>query len=219
MVDIVRETDILGFEKYPEEVELMLNQVDWADRLNKQRVGVVLTFSRNEQRDKQYIRYNVDEMSDGTSIFLLRPAWLNKGYDFKVCVDDWDDSAHPTPSHQEIYSDLYWKRKHDDPDSFDVLCEAVISIHRGESPESVLEEYDESLDFSVGRTPEALLKPLPWLFIEQDIRYWNYSGRNMTIEVVEQLYEGDSFSDIDLKLQELDEINGTELAISNSDWF
>lgn len=213
MVEIVREFDVLGFNEYPEPVEAMLEQVEWSDTLNRLRVGVVLTFSLFEHRNEQYVGYNVDELSDGTPVFLIRPAWLNKGYDFKVCVEGWDTSPNPAPSHSEIYSDLYWKREHDDIESFNAICRAVLDIHEGASPSEVLDEYAGAFNFTVGRTPEALLKPLPWLFIEQDIRYWNYSGRNMTIELVEQLYEGAALSDLDLELQELDAIHETQLAI------
>ena len=33
--------------------------------------------------------------------------------------------------------------------------------------------------FHKGLTLEMLLKILKWLFIEQDITYWNYDGRQM----------------------------------------
>ncbi|SEL20327.1 hypothetical protein SAMN04488691_103239 [Haloferax larsenii] len=193
----------------------MLEQVDWDDPLNRLRVGVVLTFSLYERRDEKYLGYNIDELSDGTPVFLIRPAWLNKGYDFKVCVEGWDDSANPAPSHPDVYSDLYWKREHDDADSFEAICKAVLGIYEGDSPDEVLEEYGDEFNFTVGRVPEALLKPLPWLFIEQDIRYWNYSGRDKTIELVKKLYDGVPLSELDLKLQDLDEIHDTPLAIPN----
>lgn len=215
MVDIIREFDVLGFDDYPPEVEAMLSQVDWDDPLNKLRVGVVLTFSLNEHRNEQYVSYVVDELEDGTPVFLIRPAWLNKGYDFKVCVEGWDESANPAPSHQEIYSDLYWKREHDSETAFEAICQAVNDIHEGASPHAVLDEYGPEFDFSVGRTPEALLKPLPWLFIEQDIRYWNYTGRNMTIELVEELCAGVPLDDLSLELQDIDAIHETPLAIPN----
>lgn len=215
MVEIVQEHDSLGFDDYPQPVEQMLEQYSWEDRLNKLRVGVVLTFSLFENRNEQYVSWNVDELDNGASIFLIRPAWLNKGYDFKVCVDGWDESANPAPSHSEIYSDLYWKREQDDTDSFEALCEAVLDIHEGASPKTVLNRYSDDFDFSVGRTPEALLKPLPWLFIEQDVRYWNYTGRNMTIGMVEQLYENQPLSELELEVQELGAIHETPLAIPN----
>lgn len=214
MVEIVREFDFLGFDEYPEPVEAMLDQHEWTDRLNRLRVGVVLTFSIHENRDERYVSYVVDELRDGTPVFLIRPAWLNKGYDFKVCVEGWDESANPAPSHEEVYADLYWKREQDDGASFKALCEAVLDIHEGVSPHEVLDKYSGRFDFTVGRTPEALLKPLPWLFIEQDIRYWNYTGRNMTIELVEKLYEGKPLEELNLDLQELGAIHETPLAIS-----
>lgn len=215
MVEIVREFDSLGFDEYPEPVEQMLDAYDWSDRLNKLRTGVVLTFSLHENRNEKYVSWVVDELEDGTSVFLIRPAWLNKGYDFKACVNGWDDSANPAPSHDDIYSDLYWKREHDDSASFEALCKAVLEIHEGASPQSVLEEHNDDFDFTVGRTPESLLKPLPWLFIEQDIRYWNYEGRNRTIEKIQQLYDGQPLSELDLEPQELEEIHNTTLAIPN----
>jgi len=193
----------------------MLSQHDWEDQLNKLRVGTVLTFSLTENRNEQYISYIVDRLQDGTKVFLIRPAWLNKGYDFKVCVEGWDESANPAPSHSEIYSDLYWKREQDDSDSFEALCKAVLEIHQGASPTAVLNKYGGTFDFSVGRTPDVLLKSLPWLFIEQDIRYWNYTGRNMTIEVVEKLYDNQPLSELRLELQELGAIHETPLAIPN----
>lgn len=33
--------------------------------------------------------------------------------------------------------------------------------------------------FNKGMSVEMLLKVLKWLFIEQDITYWNYDGREM----------------------------------------
>lgn len=35
-----------------------------------------------------------------------------------------------------------------------------------------------------GEETIRILKAIKWLFIEQDIRYWNYSGRNMTWGIV-----------------------------------
>jgi len=215
VVEIVRELDNLGFDDYPHEVQVMLSQIEWDDRLNKLRVGVVLTFSLNENRNEKYVSYVVDELEDGTPVFLIRPAWLNKGYDFKVCVKGWDESANPAPSHQEIYSDLFWKREHDSESAFEVICQAVTDIHAGASPQAVLDKYGSGFDFSVGRTPEALLKPLPWLFIEQDIRYWNYTGRNMTIELVEELSAGAPLDDLNMELQDIGAIHETPLAIPN----
>jgi hypothetical protein len=215
MVDFIREVDFLGFDEYPDPVEDMLAQHDWDDPLNRLRVGVVLSFSLYENRNERYVGYNVDKLENGSTVFLIRPAWLNKGYDFKACVDGWDDSQNPAPSHDQIYSDIYWKREHDDEDSFEALCEAVLEIHAGVSPNVVLDEYGAEFDFTIGRTPDALLKPLPWLFMEQDIRYWNYDGRNETIKQIENIYQGESVDEMGLDPQPLEEIHDTALAIPN----
>jgi len=38
---------------------------------------------------------------------------------------------------------------------------------------------ETGLSFKKGLTSETLLKTLRWLFIEQDVTYWNYDGRMM----------------------------------------
>lgn len=37
-----------------------------------------------------------------------------------------------------------------------------------------------NIHFNVGFTQDHIIKTIRWLFIEQDIRNWNYSGRYMT---------------------------------------
>ena len=44
-------------------------------------------------------------------------------------------------------------------------------------PDSVLR--NNKVVFQKGFPVEMLLKILKWLFIEQDITYWNYDGRKM----------------------------------------
>lgn len=36
-----------------------------------------------------------------------------------------------------------------------------------------------NLHFNVGQPIETILKVVKWLFIEQDVTYWNWSGRSM----------------------------------------
>ena len=48
----------------------------------------------------------------------------------------------------------------------------------------VSEEEYNCINFNTGFTAEHILKVIKWLFIEQDIAYWSYSGRNMTWEIV-----------------------------------
>ena len=41
----------------------------------------------------------------------------------------------------------------------------------------VSDEEIANINFSVGLPTDHILKVYKWFFIEQDIRYWNYSGR------------------------------------------
>lgn len=217
MVKIVREVDSLEFDEYSEKVERALGTLEVTDRTNRLRIGVILTFSLCEPRDEKYIRYNVDELSNGSQLYLIRPgpqSWggqTGPGYDFKLCVEDWDSSEQTAPGHDEIYDDLFWKREHDDSESFGNLCEAIFKVHEGINPNKVIDEYGDSFDFTVGRTPEVILKTASWMFIEQDINYWCADGREMTIGAVRNLNNGGEFS----PEQDLDEIHQSTLAIQN----
>ena len=45
----------------------------------------------------------------------------------------------------------------------------------------------DAITFNTGLPVDPILKAIKWLFIEQDIRYWNYSGRSMTWGLVPPL--------------------------------
>lgn len=221
MVEFTRTITSLGFNEFPEEVEEILRNEDWIHPLNQLRMGVVLTFALTEKKHERYVKYRVDKLENGNEVYLIRPAWLNLGFDYKVCIEGWEDSANPAPNHSEVYSDFYWKREHDSPESIEALCQAAMMIYEGESADKAFKEYRNQFDFSVGRIPEALLRALPWLFIEQDIRYWNYDARDKTIGTIRRIREGVKLEDLGLydddpdesDLQPLEEIEKTELAI------
>lgn len=211
---MARESHVLGFDNYPAEVEAMLDVHDWDEPLNRQRMGVVLTFATTVPYHGGAHRFYVDELSTGHDVYLQHPGQMNNGFDYQVRVDGWDDSATVRPSHDEIFSDFAHKREHASKDAFDALCQAALDIHAGSGADRVIEKYGDRFDFTEGRIPEALLRPLPWLFLEQDIRYWHGDGRDMTIGTIRSLHEGGSIDQIE-ELQPLDEINDTELSIKN----
>ena len=45
--------------------------------------------------------------------------------------------------------------------------------------EFVNEEEYSNIYFAIGIEIEGILKIVKWLFLEQDVTYWNYSGRGM----------------------------------------
>lgn len=124
--------------------------------------------------------YFVEKLSDGNRIYLTRPAFLNKGFDFVVRVENTDyghkGAYKNVPSHKDISADLELK-KEENPEmykKFYELLKKVFECH------DISEEEYKSIHFETGFSAEHILKVIKWLFIEQDIAYWSYSGRNMT---------------------------------------
>lgn len=221
MVDVTRTITSLGFNEFPDEVSELLGMANWKHSHNRLRMGVILTFALFEERGENYVKYLVDTLENGNEVFLIRPAWVNKGFDYKLCIEGWDDSANPAPSHPNVYSDFYWKRENDSSEAVEALCEAALEVYEGKSPNYVLEKYEDEFNFTVGRVPDSLIRALPWLFIEQDIRYWNYSARDKTVEMIQDIKSGVELENLGLydedpdenDLQPLEEIEETDLAI------
>ena len=135
------------------------------------------------------------------NIILKRPAYLNKGFDFIVTYSDFNFNSGKkyfrdykgvqkeynlpktsAPSHPHIIYDLKNKKKENESD-YSLLNELINRIYRCE----IIKETDYSSlngKFTSGIPPEVILKLIKWLFIEQDITYWNFSGRAMLYESI-----------------------------------
>jgi hypothetical protein len=125
-------------------------------------------------------RYSVETLSNGQFIVLRRPTNLNKGFDFEVTIpnSNFGTTRRTTrPSHNSILLDLTEKRTADP-----VMYKAVIHlIDRIYNCENVSDKDILSCSFAenIGHPIDHILKTIRWLFIEQDITYWNWSGREM----------------------------------------
>lgn len=129
-------------------------------------------------------KYFVETLKDGKRIYLLRPTYLNKGIDFQVWVERFDGKNDERPSHKGIFKDLEIKKEENSKD-FSKLIEAINKVWNCEEPDSVLADL-KGVEFKKGLPVEMLLKILKWLFIEQDITYWNYDGRGMLMGAIEK---------------------------------
>lgn len=142
-------------------------------------------------------KYEVESISGGNTIFLTRPVPLNKGFDFIVHVGGATFSNKKTnPKHDDIVNDI--KAKIDSIRSRDSsltkgfkdsMLEMIEKVFYCIDPELIIEnfELDEEFRDVPGLSYEVLLKSLKWLFIEQDIRYWNWSGRGMLMKGLREL--------------------------------
>ena len=129
--------------------------------------------------------YYVETLSSGDRVYLQRPANLHNGFDFLVCVEN-ANYAEPGkrrrnfPKHDDFGVDLQTK-KVTVPKMYRklyALLERIYECH------DVSDEEMAAVHFDCGYPVDHILKTIKWLFIEQDIRYWNYSGRNMTWGIV-----------------------------------
>ena len=169
--------------------DINIKLTDYGDR-RKIRKQIVLEFLKEEPgTGPEYLasryKYHVETLADANEIILTRPTaqghQMLRGFDFRVDVPGINFNkggrARYYPSFEHIEKDLKLKRgKH--PRLASQLLTAIDRIHKCEDVEKVVKDYD-SLDFGSGFSVEFLLKVINWLFIEQDMRDWNYSGRNM----------------------------------------
>jgi len=130
--------------------------------------------------------YHVETLQNGETIYLKRPARLNKGFDFEVNVSNTNFGSRrrtTMPSHQHIYDDLILK-KNENPAEFVRLKGVIDRIYQCQNVTSA-----EMLTFTFtnGFPIDLVLNVIKWLFIEQDITYWNWSGRAMFYSLLSSL--------------------------------
>ena len=135
--------------------------------------------------DASRYTYYVEKLKSGDYVYLRRPANLHNGFDFLVCVEntnyaDEGERARNYPKHEDLEYDLELK-KSENPEMYKklyALIQRVFECH------DVTDQEMEEIEFKAGLPVDHVLKAIKWLFIEQDIRYWNYSGRYMTWDIV-----------------------------------
>jgi len=111
-------------------------------------------------------------------LFIFRPGGLQKwNFDFKVNVTP--ELGLGKGTHAAIASDLS-NKKQENPQEFEKLIDAIEGIYSGleNDVDKVLAKYPNlQASFQTGAQVEIFLKVLKWMFIMEDIVYWNYDGR------------------------------------------
>ena len=129
----------------------------------------------NGEKQSKYL-YFVETLKDGNRIYLERPANLHNGFDFLINVENINFSTTNrikyNPSHDNIFNDLKAK-KIESQEKYKKLYKLIEDVYNCKEIE------DTNLQFNSGYPVDLILKVAKWFFIEQDIRYWNYSGRAM----------------------------------------
>lgn len=137
-------------------------------------------------------KYVVRVLPDGRKIYLSRPANFNNGFDFTLNVENTNFNAgllnasgnakraSTRPTHENILVDLR-NKKADDVALYNLLIEQVELIYDCKEPTEI------NFAFNTGHTSELILECIKWLFEEQDITYWNYSGRAMFYKAIKEI--------------------------------
>lgn len=149
--------------------------------------------ARKWLREGQYssYRYFVETCQDGKRVYLRRPTFLNKGFDFQVNLEGFKSTTRKAigvtremPSHPDIIKDLKQKLKRRPALRRD-MYEAVCKVYDCVEPDKILARQPKLRKLKIGLPIEKTLKIIKWLFIEQDLTYWLGTGRNMLMSAIE----------------------------------
>lgn len=157
-------------------------------KLRKEIINLFLNEKPGTGRRELTSRYDyiTKIFSDGKKVFLRRPANFNNGFDFTVCVSNTNFNhgmpkrASNRPTHENIISDLKLKKK-ENPTAYNNLLTQIDKIYR--CKKAGRPKYN----FKKGLPTELILECIKWLFAEQDVTYWNYSGRAMLYEKINEV--------------------------------
>ena len=143
----------------------------------------------SETQTTEYIYIVEIDSKSERKVYLIHPAYLNNGFDFTIHVENQvfihGNRRDDIPAHPHIYDDLLAK-KTENPALFKQMkslldkvffCNPIQDTEYGIYP------------FSSGIPVELLFKTIKWLFIEQDITYWNYEGRGRLYKFLSSLWE------------------------------
>lgn len=129
--------------------------------------------------------YFVETLKSGNRVYLKRPARFHNGFDFVVCVENTNYAQagkrwRNYPRQDDIIADLKRKRRNNSQ----MYSRLYLLIDKVYNCCDVTDDEMEDISFAVGFPVDSIIKIVKWLFIEQDIRYWNYSGRAMLFSAI-----------------------------------
>lgn len=168
----------------------------------EKKIFTLIANSREEARRKVVLEFLTEKFGTGTgdltskyeytvetfddyNVILKRPTHLNKGFDFIVYTPgifykNGDKRRHHNPSHADIVQILSKVKENIGNRAYEPIKKLIGNIFN-------LKKYDievvrgiSFIDADGNEKPLAiLLLAIKWLFVEQDITYWNTSGRTM----------------------------------------
>lgn len=126
-------------------------------------------------------KYVVETLNSGDRVYITRPAFNKLGFDFLIHIENYEFSnGKDNPKHDDLINDIKLKINSNSNLSEKILNDLEKIYNCYEPDEEIIDygEYNNLPGFPI----DLIFKTSKWFFIEQDIRYWNYSGRNMLME-------------------------------------
>lgn len=159
-----------------------------AESREEARKKVVLEFL-NEKfgtgKDDKTSRYEYEvETFEDYKIILKRPAPLNKGFDFTVNLNFYlkghSKKRHMAPSHDDVIRALQEVKNKISDEEYKKIKLTIKDIFLlNEFNVNQFSKYTFTDGDGLEKPISIILLAIRWLFIEQDITYWNWSGRSM----------------------------------------
>lgn len=133
--------------------------------------------------------YEVEEYGD-LAIELHRPAALNKGFDFTVQIKGLrfikNKKYKSRPSQDDIFAIFDSFKKENSTIYNQKIIGILNDIYNCKPVQLDLNSMGYFIDCDNKKQPiEIVLLCIKWLFIEQDITYWNWSGRAKLYEAMQ----------------------------------
>jgi hypothetical protein len=149
------------------------------DGLSREQVRqkILLTWLEEDPGTGQY-RYDVESCSDGSKIYLLRPARLNKGCDFVIISENFlrfKNGKDKPPSHGDVLQ-LIASFARGNKEVIQAFHDAAQKVYNCHMTDETMKQFSV-LEAVEGCRVERSLKLLKWMWIEQDITYWTGEGR------------------------------------------
>ncbi|MCK5822377.1 MAG: hypothetical protein KAG95_00075 [Bacteroidales bacterium] len=177
--------------------EVDLTKQDFSNdraEFRKEIINIFLKENAGNGKSDKTTRYNyvVKILPGGRKIYLSRPANFNNGFDFTLNVGGTNfnsgllnDKRNPKrsstrPTHDNILTDLK-NKKIENNNLYSSLKEQIELVYKCEVP------TDINFAFTTGHSSELILECIKWLFEEQDVTYWNYSGRSMFYNAIKKI--------------------------------
>lgn len=135
-------------------------------------------------------RYFVEQLSDGSRVYLERPGRLNKGCDFVIYCENHPELEYyngndKPPTHLFILDDLEVKKSILNIEQWQILTRNIRRVFNLEDTSAYLADMND-LPLT-GLSYEVVLKLLKWFFIEQDLTYWSGQGREMLFNEINSI--------------------------------